>query len=197
MTVRILSICGTSEPDSRLEHILGIAREAAQSAGAEIQALHLGQLDLPVMQMSAGEQKDHAGVRALREAAAAADGFLIGTPEYHGTMSGALKNGFDFLYGELAGKFAAVVATTGGGTADLSITTVKRTFAWCHGFTLPFHAAANRSMFEEGVLTDEKVRDRLERIGHDLVRYTTAIRAAWKEALATEGSAAGVAGFHR
>ena len=112
-------------------------------------------------------------------------------------MSGALKNGFDFLYTELAGKFAAVVATTGGASADLSITTVKRTFAWCHGFTLPFHAAANRSMFEEGVLIDDKVRERLERIGHDLTRYTRAIRTAWTEALAAEGTAAGVAGLHR
>lgn len=149
------------------------------------------------MKISEPEQAKHAGVVRLREAAQWAEGFLIGTPEYHGTMSGALKNAFDFLYPELAGKLAAVVATSGGGSGDLSITTVKRTFAWCHGFTLPFHACANRESFEDGMLIDDKIRDRLERIGHDLTRYSGPLQAAWREAQTLEGSAAGVAGLHK
>ena len=162
-----------------------------------MQSLHLGELDLPVMCLKGEDQSGHPGVIALREAAAKADAFLIGTPEYHGTMSGSLKNAFDFLYGELAGKFAGVVATTGGGGGDLSITTVKRTFAWCHGFTLPFHAAAPSVAFNEGGLADTKIIERLERIGYDLVRYSAALRAAWNEAQSLEGTASGVAGLHK
>jgi FMN reductase len=177
--------------------MLGIAGAAVDAAGGELRTLHLGDLDLPVMRMSDADQKKHAGIASLRESAAWAHGFLIGTPEYHGTMSGALKNAFDFLYGELAGKFAGVIATTGGGSGDLSITTVKRTFAWCHGFTLPFHAAADRHSFSGGVLKNEKTRDRLERIGHDLVRYSAALTIAWQDAQACEGTASGVAGLHK
>ena len=38
-------------------------------------------------------QASDPGVVRVREAAAAADGFILATPEYHGSMSGALKLG--------------------------------------------------------------------------------------------------------
>jgi FMN reductase len=111
-------------------------------------------------------------------------------------MSGALKNWFDFLYGELAGKFAGVVATTGGGTGDMSITAVKTCFQWCHGFVLPFHAAAPTAAFDGLELVDPRVVDRIQRVGHDVARYAPLLRAAFEQARALEGPEGGVAGLH-
>ena len=113
-------------------------------------------------------------------------------------MSGCLKNWFDFLYGELAGKFAGVLAVTGGGGGDMSITAVKTSFSWCHGFTLPYHAAARGGDFGvDGVLSNTSVRDRVERVAHDVVRYAPVLRETFESARALgRVVAAGVAGTH-
>lgn len=196
MAPKILAVGGSSRKDGRLEQVVLRAGASARAAGAEVRELWLHDLALPVMVWGDAEQGGHEGVRRVRELARWAEGFVIGTPEYHGSMSGALKNWFDFLHGELAGKFAGVVATTGGGTGDMSITAVKTCFQWCHGFVLPFHAAASQAAFEGDALTDPRVIDRVERIGHDVARYTPVIRAAFEQARGAEGPAAGVAGLH-
>ncbi len=193
---KILVVTGSSRIDSHLVQVTGIAAAAARAAGAEVRELSLERTPLPVMIWGDADQPALAEVRLIRELAAWAEGFVIGTPEYHGSMSGALKNWFDFLYGELAGKFAGVVATTGGGTGDMSITAVKTCFQWCHGFVLPFHVAANDAAFTDDRLGDPRVIDRIERVGHDVVRYASVLRPAFEQARTLSGSAAGVAGLH-
>lgn len=192
----VLVVCGSSRPDGYLEQVVGLAATAARSAGAQVRELFLHELHLPLMIWGDPNQANSPHVARVRELASWADGFVLGTPEYHGSMSGALKNWFDFLYGELAGKFAGVVATTGGGTGDMSITAVKTCFQWCHGFVLPFHAAASASCFEGTTLTDARVMDRIQRVGHDVVRYTPLIRGAFEAAKQIEGPGGGVAGLH-
>ncbi|MFV8756357.1 NADPH-dependent FMN reductase [Nannocystaceae bacterium ST9] len=193
---KILVVTGSSRVDSHLVQVTALAAAAARSAGAEVRELSLERTSLPVMVWGDAEQPKHADVVRIRELATWADGFVIGTPEYHGSMSGALKNWFDFLYAELAGKFAGVVATTGGGTGDMSITAVKTCFQWCHGFVLPFHVAASDQAFTDDRLADPRVIDRIERIGHDVVRYASVLRPAFEQARALSGPRAGVAGLH-
>lgn len=196
MPPKVLVVCGSSREDGNLEQVVAIAGNAARAAGAEVRELFLREVQLPVMIWGDRDQAALPEVQAIREQAHWADGFILGTPEYHGSMSGALKNWFDFLYGELAGKFAGVVATTGGGTGDMSITAVKTCFAWCHGFVLPFHAAAPAGAFAELELVDVRIRDRIERVGYDVVRYAPVLRAAFEQARSLEGPEGGVAGLH-
>lgn len=193
---KVLVVNGSSRVDSHLTRVTAIASAAARAAGAEVRELSLERTRLPVMVWGAAEQAELPEVVEVRELARWADGFVIGTPEYHGSMSGALKNWFDFLYGELAGKLAGVVATTGGGTGDMSITAVKTCFQWCHGFVLPFHVAASEAAFTGDQLSDPRVIDRIERIGHDIVRYGAVLRPAFEAARSQPGTAAGVAGLH-
>ncbi|MCA9700080.1 MAG: NAD(P)H-dependent oxidoreductase, partial [Myxococcales bacterium] len=114
MAPKILVVCGSSRVDSHLDQVTTVAADAAREAGAEVRTLSLERLRLPVMVWGDQSQAALPAVLEVRESAQWADGFILGTPEYHGSMSGALKNWFDFLYGELAGKFAGVLATTGG-----------------------------------------------------------------------------------
>lgn len=195
---KISIVSGSSRLESNVHAIVGIAAEAAEAAGAAVQLVRLHELALPVMIHGDRAQDDLPAVRAIRGSAAWADGFVLITPEYHGGMSGCLKNWFDFLYEELAGKFAGVLAVTGGGSGDMSITAVKTSFSWCHGFTLPYHAAARGSDFDgAGALTNAAVGDRVRRVAYDVVRYAPVLRGAFEAARALGRTVqAGVAGTH-
>ncbi len=181
-----------------MHELVKIAAETAGSLHADVQVLRLHELALPVMRHGDLDQDSLAAVKTIRASADWADGFILVTPEYHGSMSGCLKNWFDFLYAELAGKFAGVLAVTGGGGGDMSITAVKTSFSWCHGFTLPYHAAARGADFgPDGALANLVVLDRVRRVAHDVVRYAPVLRQTFEAARALGRVVeAGVAGTH-
>lgn len=195
---RVLVVSGSARLDSHVHELVRIASEAAASADAEVGVLRLHELALPVMRNGDTDQDALVAVQTARARADWADGFILVTPEYHGSMSGCLKNWFDFLYSELAGKFAGVLAVTGGGGGDMSITAVKTSFSWCHGFTLPYHAAARGADFAaDGSLSNQGVLDRVRRVAFDVVRYAPPLRAAFEQARALGRVVeAGVAGTH-
>lgn len=195
-------VSGASRREGNVEAVVRLAVDRVLATGAELREHDLARVRLPLFEApgpsGTGSQDELQEVARIREDAAWADGFVLVTPEYHGNMSGALKNWFDFLYPELAGKFAGVIAVTGGGTGDMSIMAVKNCFAWCHGFTLPFHAAARAADFDpQGTLTNPKVVDRIARIASDVVRYAPVVHRAFEDARALGTDvAAGVAGMH-
>ena len=195
---RILVVSGSARPDSHVHELVRIAADTAAAAAAEVEVLRLHEHALPVMRHGDADQDTLEPVVAVRRTASWADGFILITPEYHGSMSGCLKNWFDFLYSELAGKFAGVLAVTGGGGGDMSIMAVKTSFSWCHGFTLPYHAAARGADFgADGALGNIGVRDRVQRVAHDVVRYAPVLRRSFEAARALGRVVeAGVAGTH-
>ncbi|MCX4244470.1 NADPH-dependent FMN reductase [Paraliomyxa miuraensis] len=195
---RVLVVSGSARPDGQVVAVVEYAVEVAHRAGAQVRVHDLSRLRLPLMEQDAVEQGQLPPVRTVRADAAWAEGFVLVTPEYHGNMSGALKNWFDFLYLELAGKFAGVVAVTGGGGGDMSLTAVRNCFNWCHGFTLPYQAAVRPGDFEEGRLRPGGVAvDRIARIVFDVCRYAPVVGTAFEQArrLGPE-LASGVAGLH-
>lgn len=193
----ILVVSGASRPESNVHAAVAAATRFVELAGGSVRLCDLATVRLPIMEWGSDDQSTQSNVLAVRADARWAAGFVLVTPEYHGNMSGTLKNWFDFLYLELAGKFAGVVSVTGGGGGDMSITAVKTCFAWCHGFTLPFHAAVRPGDIEAGEITAAKVLDRISRIAHDVVRYAPVLRTAFEGAGALgRGPEAGVAGMH-
>jgi FMN reductase len=193
----ILVVSGASRPEGSVATVVSLATRLVETAGATPRLCDLAAVRLPIMEWGSDNQTQQPAVLGVRSDARWADGFVLVTPEYHGNMSGALKNWFDFLYLELAGKFAGVISVTGGGGGDMSITAVKNCFAWCHGFTLPFHAAVRPGDFADGQIVDGKTSDRIARIVHDVVRYAPVVRTAFEHARALgRGPEAGVAGMH-
>lgn len=194
---QILIVQGTTAHHGRIASVAAIARAAAEQQGGDVTTWDLLNRPLPIMSLTEPRQRRLPEVMEVREVAARSDGFIIVTPEYHGNMSGALKNWFDFLYLELAGKFAGAMAVTGGGSGDMSIMSVKNSFSWCHGFTLPFHVAARPEDFDGNRLTSPKVAERVRRIGSDVVRYAPLIRRTFEAARASGHEwTSGVAGMH-
>ncbi|MCG3182279.1 MAG: NADPH-dependent quinone reductase ArsH [Planctomycetes bacterium] len=198
MAVQVLGVCGSTREGSRTKILVETALAAAVESGAEARVLDLREVQLPIFETRREDVWELPPVKKVVELAEWADAFILGTPEYHGGISGALKNWLDYLYDELSGKLAGVVSASGGGGGITSILATKQSFAYCHGFNLPFHAGARGGDFEGGKLASEKVRDRLQRIGHDIVRYAPVLRKAFNDAkvLGAENPRSGFAGFH-
>jgi NAD(P)H-dependent FMN reductase len=108
---------------------------------------------------------------ALQKRVAAADVYLLGTPDYHGSISSALKNFLDHFWNEFAGKlFATIVASHEKG---LTVTDQLRTVArQCYAWSLPYAVSfADRDEVKEGEIVSEQFRKRLEMMAHDIAAY--------------------------
>ena len=198
MSIKVLGVCGSTRVGSRTKIMVELALETAREAGADARLLDLREVQLPVFETRREDVWELPPVKRVVETAEWADAFILGTPEYHGGISGALKNWLDYLYDELSGKLCGVVSASGGGGGVTSILATKQSFAYCHGFNIPFHAGARGSDFEGGKLITQKVHDRVVRLGYDVVRYAPVLRKAFEEAkaLGKTDPRAGFAGFH-
>ena len=115
--MRILGISGSLRRDS---HNTSLLRAAAMSlpSGVELE-LFDGLGDLPHYNADIDEDPAPEAVAHLREAIADADGVLIATPEFNGSIPGVLKNALDwasrpFPDNALRGMPVAVVGASTG-----------------------------------------------------------------------------------
>ncbi|MFF0163602.1 NADPH-dependent FMN reductase [Streptomyces sp. NPDC005263] len=118
MSVRILALVGSLRAGSHNRQLAEAAVKLAPE-GADV-VLFEGLADIPFYNEDIDvEGSVPAPAAKLREAAQAADAFLLFSPEYNGTIPAVLKNAIDWLsrpYGAsgFGGKPTAVVGTAFG-----------------------------------------------------------------------------------
>lgn len=115
--LNVLAISGSLRKDSYNRKALQIAKSIAQNQGATVKEIDLKVLNLPIFDEDI-EQPTPMPVKELMDAAASADVFIITSPEYNRSISGALKNAIDWLSRDakrtLVGKWAIVLGVSGG-----------------------------------------------------------------------------------
>ncbi|RUS46924.1 NADPH-dependent FMN reductase [Cohnella sp. AR92] len=80
----------------------------------------------------------HDGVQKLSRIMMDADGIVLSTPEYHGGISGVLKNAIDFLGKEhFSGKPVLLISSSGGAVGISSLTQLQMTVRNLHGINSP------------------------------------------------------------
>lgn len=102
----------------RKASITGQLLRALQSIAPEELEITIVPLnDIPVYNQDVeNEEGFPPAVQALRDTVEKADALILATPEYNGAMSGAIKNGIDWLSrgGLLRGKIAAPISGSPG-----------------------------------------------------------------------------------
>ncbi len=91
-----------------------IALAGAEEMGATAELVDLGDYDLP---FCTGEDRteEKPGVLRLRQRVSEASGVILATPNYHGTLSGVLKNALDLMsIREFEGKVVGLIGVSGG-----------------------------------------------------------------------------------
>jgi chromate reductase, NAD(P)H dehydrogenase (quinone) len=127
--VKIVGISGSLRAGSSNAALLRAAAALAPE-GVEVVVFE-GIGGLPHFSPDLDTDDPPQAVRAFRALLAAADGFLVSTPEYAHGVPGSLKNAFDWIVssGELYGKPLLLInaSSSGGAWAQASLTEILTT----------------------------------------------------------------------
>ena len=179
VTVTVVGIGGSIRSNSQSELALRIALAGAESAGARTIAISGADLLLPFYDPANGQRPAPATklVGALR----GADGVILVSPGYHGTISGLVKNALDYIEDlredprpYLDGRAVGCVALAQGWQAAVTTLTALRSIVHAlRGWPTPLGAAVNGSevSFSDDGCSDNQVEKSLRIIGEQVVGF--------------------------
>ncbi|WP_322047943.1 NADPH-dependent FMN reductase [Paraburkholderia sp. J67] len=176
----IVGIGGTaaagSSTEQAVEHVLAIAR----LLGCRTQLIGSEQM-LALPHYGAAPEALPEAARALVKAVRAADGLVIASPGYHGSVSGLVKNALDYIEETakdqrvyLDGLPVGLIATAYGGQASVNTLHTLRTITHAlRGWPTPLGVAINSSTrpFQNGKCVDEVTERQLAMLGQQIVQF--------------------------
>jgi FMN reductase len=176
----VVGIGGTTRDGSSTQRALEVALAAAAAAGAETALLTASDLDLPMFSPESRTRTDRS--RRLVLEVQRADGVIVASPGYHGTISGLVKNALDYLEDlrddprpYLDGRAVGTIATALGWQASVSTLAALRSIApSLRGWPTPMGAALNTragALDDDGNWADEAARFQLETVGRQVVEF--------------------------
>jgi|GEM_PF-278961 len=182
--LRILGFGGTTSEQSWSLVPLERALKAAESAGCETSLATVHQLDLPLFRTDWRLEDYPASLAWFIDEVRKADGIIICSPTYHGTISGAIKNVLDMLIflawddpPYLGGKPVGVMSyggMTSMGVLDALTTCVRG----LKGVTVPTQVAVPESAIykPEAAIFSQRVLDRIDSLVADVISFSARLR---------------------
>jgi FMN reductase len=173
----VVGIGGTVTAGSSTEQALAVALRSAAAAGADTRLIG-GDMLCALPHYGSRLLETTAEGLQLVDAIRQADGLIIATPGYHGSISGLVKNALDYaeetardrrVY--LDGVPVGLIATAYGWQATGGALTALRSIVHAlRGWPTPLGAAINTSggIFRDGVCSDERACAQLETIGRQV-----------------------------
>lgn len=173
---RVIALVGSLRADSVNRRLAETASSVAPD-GVDV-VVYDGLADIPFYNEDIDVPGTIESVDKLRTAVGDADGLLLVTPEYNGTIPAVLKNAIDWLsrpYGDgaISGKPTAVISSSPSGNAG----------KWVHADTVKAATVAGGSLVENAHLSiggvgakfgDGHPRDNSE-VSGDIARTVTAL----------------------
>ena len=184
--VNVLGVASSMREGSFSTRALKLVLEEAKKYGAGSQLLELREVRLPIYDPSRSVSEElYQDVNGHREnvldsvtsAINWADAFVLASPDFHGSMSGAMKNFLDYFWEEFAGKtFGYIIASHEKGltVADQMRTSVRQ----CYGWSMPYNISINgaNDFSSAGNPINSILANRIKMLARDLVTYGNLIR---------------------
>ena len=203
--VRVLVFHSSLRSGSVNDKLATLAAERIAAAGAVVDRATFKDFDCPSYDGDV-EQEDGipAGARALHDRLKGSDAFLIASPEYNGSMSGALKNVIDWTsrfrpqpFNGVQGLLMSASPSMAGGNRGLWSLRVPLEHLGARIYPDMFSLAqANNAFGENGKLSNDILQRRFDetiRCFLDLVeaaKHYPRIKKQWVEFLGEHPSAA-------
>ena len=167
--LNVLAVVGSLQRDSVTRVVVRHVAQQLEAAGCAVDVLDFQKEPLALYNPDTAH--DLPGYTALQARVHQADVIVLGSPDYHGGISGAMKNFLDHFWHEFAGKlFAAIVASHEKGlTAIDQLRTVARQ---CYAWTLPYGVSLTENIdVKDGKIASDALKQRLEMLVRDLRIY--------------------------
>jgi azobenzene reductase len=174
LKLNVLGVGSSMRQGSYSTTALNMILDMAKGNEAETKLLDLRQTNLPMLYATKDDTYEIVQVTKLVEWA---DAYILATPDYHGSMSGSLKNFLDYFWSEFAGKtFGYIVASHEKGLTvmDQMRTAVRQ----CYGWSIPYGISINpeEDFDDKRKVINRKLSSRLDMLARDLVVYGKLIR---------------------
>lgn len=176
----IIGIGGTATSGSSTEVALEIALASAERAGAEVRKFGGDVLAALPHYLTEGSKSSQEAID-LVEAVRRADGVIIASPGYHGSISGIVKNAIDYVEETakdarvyLDGVPVGLIATAYGWQATGStLATLRSIVHALRGWPTPLGAAINSSggILRNGACSDAGANAQLELVGRQVFEF--------------------------
>jgi len=167
--LNVLAVVGSLQRDSITRVVIHHVAGQLRAADCAVDVLDFQKEPLALYNPdTAHELPGYADLQARVEQA---DVILLGTPDYHGSISSAMKNFLDHFWHEFAGRlFATIVASHEKG---LTVTDQLRTVArQCYAWTLPYGVAFTEEIdVKDGKIVSESLEKRLQMLIRDVRVY--------------------------
>jgi NAD(P)H-dependent FMN reductase len=168
----VIAICGSLRDTSYTRLALEHALDAAAEADAETELIDLRDWNLPLFDP---DHRDRGDAKKLKQVVGDADAVLMGTPVYHGMVSSALKNAFDYLgTDEFENTTVGLLATAGGGSYAPTLEHLRTGIRTVHGWALPHEVGIRGAYnaFEDGEFVDSDLEARVRKLGRMAAMYS-------------------------
>jgi FMN reductase len=175
--IRITGVCGAMTRGSRTSKALAIALRGAADFDANVSLLELHDFNL-VFAGSVPEDEYPPDVARLRQTIRESQGIILATPEYHGSLTGALKNMLDLMsINDFETKIVGLIGIAGGHIGAIhSLNTMKTICRNLHCWVLPQEvsiANSGSAFDEDGAMNDPALEERLLNLGQQLVKFAS------------------------
>lgn len=177
----VVAVSGSLRAQSTTSRALERALDGARQAGADVRSVKLDTLGLPWCDGRPEGASYGPVVDAWRATMSAADAIVLGSPEYHGSMSGVLKNALDLLDKEhMQGKMIGLVATAHGDAGAMNtLNHLRHVCRWVDAWVLPSQVSIPRAQDAfgpDGAVLRDGLQAELVGLGAELVRYARLLR---------------------
>jgi NAD(P)H-dependent FMN reductase len=167
--LNVLAVVGSLNKVSSVRFVVNYAANGLKAAGVNVDLLDL--LNEPLALFNPELYQGVTGFPELKARVDRADVFILGTPDYHGSMSSTIKNFLDHFWHEFAGKlFATIVASHEKG---LTVTDQLRTVArQCYAWSMPYGVSfADLADVKGESIASDALRSRLDMMIRDVRVY--------------------------
>lgn len=181
MTIKILGVGSSMRKGSYGTRALKMVLDAAMKHEAKTRLLDLRGTTMPMFNPDMPNEHQEQMKRVIDDVNWA-DAFVLSSPDYHGSMSGVMKNFLDFYWEEFAGKTFGYICSShekGLTVMDQMRTAVRQ----CYGWSLPYGVSVNgeEDFDEKGEIINRLLAKRLKILARDLVVYGTLIRKQFRQ----------------